>query len=85
MSTMINLTPEQHEALVQNGAEPARAIDCVTNVEYVLVRSEVYDRLRALLAEDLPDAAPLMNEVMADDDANDPYLESYQELVKQTP
>jgi hypothetical protein len=36
---MIELTPEQHEALTQNGSQPIRAIDRVTGVEYVLVRS----------------------------------------------
>jgi hypothetical protein len=75
---MIELTQEQHEALNRNGTEPIRVIDRATNLEYVLVRAELYDRLKALLADDLPDNAALMNEVMAEDDANDPYLESYQ-------
>lgn len=75
---MIELTLEQHETLEKNGAEPPRAIDRASKIEYVLVRAEVYKRLEALLQDDLPDAATLINEVMADDDANDPYLESYQ-------
>ena len=75
---MIQLTKEQHEALAQNGSHPARVIDCVTTIEYVLVPAAVYDRWKALLADGLPDTAHLINEVMADDDANDPYLESYQ-------
>ena len=40
--------------------------------------------LRGLL-DDLPDTGVLMNEVMAEDDVNDPYLESYQQLVKDAP
>lgn len=28
--------------------------------------------------DEMPDVAALVNDVMADDDANDPYLESYQ-------
>ena len=79
---MIELTHEQHEALAQNGLEPARVIDREANVEYVLVRAAVYERLKALLADDQPDAASLMNEVMAEDDANDPYLESYQHYAQ---
>jgi hypothetical protein len=103
-TAMIELTPEQHEALTQNGSQPIRAIDRVTSVEYVLVHADLYERLakkwglapavpcitketsllgRCLspffhMSLDPPDAAPLMNEVMAEDDAKDPYLESYQ-------
>ena len=82
---MIELTQDQHEALTQNGTEPTRLIDRATNVEYVLVRADVYDRLKALLADDMPDTAALMNEVMAEDDAKDPYLDSYQHYTQETP
>jgi len=75
---MIELTPQQHDALNQNGSEPMRAIDPSTKAEYVLVPVEVYDRLKGLLTDDTLDAAALMNEAMADDDANDPYLADYQ-------
>ena len=80
---MIELTAQQHEAITQNGVEPVRAIDRVTNAEYVLIRSEVYERLKLLLSDDMPDTAALINEVMADDDANDPYLDGYQRIARQ--
>lgn len=48
---MIELTQEQHEAL-QHGTEPVPAIDRVTSTEYVLIRKDVYERLRILLDED---------------------------------
>ena len=82
---MIELTPEQHNILEKNGTEPVRLLDRATNIEYVLVRAEVYERLKQLLADDLPDTAALMNEVMAEDDAKDPYLESYQEYAQEAP
>ena len=82
---MIELTPEQHEALTQNGSQSIRAIDRVTKVEYVLVRADLYERLKALLSDDLPDAAPVMNEVMAEDDAKNRYLESYQHYAREVP
>ena len=66
-------------------ADSIRAIDCVTKVEYVLVRADLYERLKALLSDDLPDVAPVMNEVMAEDDAKDPYLESYQHYAREAP
>jgi hypothetical protein len=78
---MIELTQEQRQEL--KNPEP-RARDPQTNETYVLVRSEVYARMKALL-DDLPDAGALMNEVMAEDDANDPYLESYQHYTKEGP
>ena len=82
---MIELTPEQHQVLTQNGKEPLRVLDRATNIEYVLVRADVYERLKATLSDDLPDSAALMNEVMAEDDAKDPYLESYQHYAQETP
>jgi hypothetical protein len=79
---MIELTAQQHEAIAQNGTEPVRAVDRVTGAEYVLVRSEVYERLKLFLSDDMPETAALVNEVMAEDDAHDPYLELYQRLVR---
>ena len=67
---------QQRQDLV--GPEPL-AIDPETRQTYVLLRKEAYDRLKAALALDEynPDeGTELMNEVMAEDDANDPLLES---------
>ena len=80
---MIELTEQQRHEL--SAPEPT-AIDPQTREIYVLLRRETYDRLKALLALDdyNPDeGAAFINEVMADDDANDPYLESYQHYGKQ--
>jgi hypothetical protein len=82
---MIELTPEQREAVTKNGTEFVRLLDPATKVEYVLIRAEVYDRLKALLDVDMPDAAPLINELMAEDDAKDPYLDSYQHYTQDAP
>jgi PHD/YefM family antitoxin component YafN of YafNO toxin-antitoxin module len=82
---MIELNREQHEALKQNGKDPLRVIDRASNVEYVLVRADVYERLKTLLTDDLPETAVLINEVMAEDDKNDPYLDSYQHYAREAP
>ena len=79
---MIELTDQQRRELSQ--PEPL-AIDPHTKETYVLVRKEVYERLKALLAADEYDpdeGAAYINEVMADDDAKDPLLESYQHYGK---
>lgn len=79
---MIELTEEQRNQL--NDPEPI-AIDPVTQTTYVLVRREVYEQSKTLLKMDDYDpgkAAGYMNEVMAEDDAKDPYLQSYQHYGK---
>ena len=80
---MIELTEQQQQEL--NTPEPM-AIDPRTRETYVLVRREAYERLKALLAMDDYDpeeGAGEINEIMAEDDADDPYLESYQKYGKQ--
>lgn len=80
---MIELTEQQRQEL--SALEPA-AIDPRTGEIYVLVRRETYERFKALLALDDYDpdeGAAYINEVMADDDTKDPYLESYQHYGKQ--
>lgn len=52
--------------------------DPVTNRTYVLVRMEVYQRMQELEEDEMPNVGALINEVMAEDDANDPYLDGYQ-------
>ncbi len=80
---MIELTDQQRQEL--SALEPV-AIDPQTRQTYVLVPCESYARLKALLALDDYDpdeGAGAINEVMAEDDAKDPYLESYQHYGKQ--
>ena len=77
--SMIRFTPQQHDELPKEPASITRAVDPCSNLEYVLMRSDLYERLLASLAVD---SAALMNEVMAEDDAHDPYLESYQRAAK---
>jgi hypothetical protein len=50
---MIELSPEQRQVLT--GPGPARILDPETNQTYVLIRTDVYERLRPLLEE--PSAA----------------------------
>jgi hypothetical protein len=81
-TAMIVLTEEQRKELAT--PEPL-ARDPQTNELYVLVKIDQYRRIKALLHDELPDAGVLMNEVMASDDANDPYLDSYQQYARETP
>jgi len=81
---MIELTNEQRQEL--SVPEPI-AIDPETRETYVLVRQEAYERMKSFLAMDDYDpdeGAAYINEIMAEDDAGDPLLESYQHYGKKT-
>jgi hypothetical protein len=80
---MIELTQEQHLALEQNGAEPVRAIDPATRVEYILVRAEIYERLKTVFADDgdwIRDAYPAAMEAFARDGWDDSRMDVYDAL-----
>ena len=75
---MIELTEQQRQELYV--PEPI-AIDPRTKQTFVLVPQAVYDRLKAVLdlgEYDPDEGAASINEIMAEDDARDPLLESYQ-------
>ena len=80
---MIELTTEQHQSLLANGVRPTRAHDPVTNEEYVLVRAEVYERIKMLVADDqewTQDAHAAAMEVFARDGWDDPRVDVYDAL-----
>ena len=80
---MIELTLEQRLEL---GRPEPTAFDPQTQQTYVLVREDVYRRLKSVLAGhdfDPDEASSQINEVMAADDAGDPLLESYQHYGRQ--
>ncbi len=77
---MIELTEQQWQAL--SSENPPRVAAPHRRETFVLVRADLYERLQGLLKDDSDYdpycSLPLMNEVMAEDDANDPLLEGYQ-------
>jgi hypothetical protein len=77
---MIELTKTQHLALEQNGGPP-RVRDPETNTTYVLVREEVYERMKNLLYDDseldVRHAYPLMDEAAAKAGWDDPEMDVY--------
>lgn len=80
---MIELTHEQRQELSR--PEPV-AIDPETQRTYVLVRQELYERLRALLDDDtVYTTAEMLDRVLADDDAQDPYLAELQKKYGDIP
>jgi hypothetical protein len=79
---MIELTDEQRQELAK--PEPV-AIDPRTQEIYVLVRAEVYQRLRGLLYDDaefpIREAYPLMDETAAKAGWDDQAMDIYNDLA----
>jgi hypothetical protein len=77
---MLELTQEQRQKLT--GPEPLRVLDPATQQRYVLVREEVYERMRSLLDEGAlttREVGALIEQTMREYDADDPLLDSYQQ------
>jgi hypothetical protein len=80
---MIELTDQQRRELTC--PEPM-AIDPHTGDTYVLVRRDVYERLRGIFGDDtIYTTAEVLDRVLADDDASDPHLAELQKKYGNTP
>jgi hypothetical protein len=82
---MIELTPEQRQAVSRHTGSPPRAIDPDTQTGYVLIRQETYDRLKAIFAEDednesLRGLYPHVMQVFGREGWDDPEMDVYDEL-----
>lgn len=49
---MATISPEQRQEIEKAGQEPIRVEDPQTHARYVIVKEDVYDRMRALLEEE---------------------------------
>ena len=61
---MIELTPEQLQALDDQHGEPVRVIDPLRNAAYVLVRAEVFERMAGVLSPAIEEVSPLIQPAM---------------------
>lgn len=77
---MIELTEEQRQSVLHGN--PVRVAMPELGTECVVLRADVYERLRSVLEEDeepdMRSVALLIEHNMRDDDVDDPFLESYQ-------
>lgn len=77
---MTTITPEIRHAIEQAGEQPVQLNDPETNSVYVIVRVDVYERMRALRDDlDIRDAYPLMDQVAAREGWDDPSMDIYDE------
>jgi len=76
---MATLTPEQWQEIQKAGEEPVRIANPETQTEYVIVKADVYDHIRAL-DEDTRAAYPLAMKVFGQDGWDDPQMDEYNVL-----
>jgi hypothetical protein len=75
---MATIPSEIRQAIEQAGDAPVQLTDPETNAAYVIIRAEVYERMRALCDDlDLRELYPMMNEVAARDGWDDPAMDIY--------
>jgi hypothetical protein len=76
------LSEDLRQAIDEHGGAPLHVVDATTNVNYVILRADQYEKVRTVFEWerdfDPRDAYPFVDEAMREDDANDPSLESYQ-------
>jgi hypothetical protein len=76
--TRAQLDPSLRQAVAVG--TPVEVFDPSTNEVYYLVSAEQFQRMAIASADDFDPrhSYPIVDSVMADDDAHDPLLESYQ-------
>lgn len=74
---MIELTEQQRQELTA-GAVP-QFLDPLTGKTYVLVQTEVYERLKELLVEEPRVTGELVDRLLAEEDRDEPTLAYYQQ------
>jgi hypothetical protein len=72
---MSTLSPELKQAIDEAGDAPIRITDPDSQDSFVLIRAEIYERMLAADGElDPREFYPMIDRIMAEDDAADPYL-----------
>lgn len=75
---MTAIPTEIRQAIAQAGEAPVELTDPETNATYVIIRAELYERMRALCDEfDIRELYPMMNEVAAREGWDDPAMDVY--------
>jgi hypothetical protein len=81
---LIELTLEQRNAVARDEEAPPRVVDPVTQEKFVLVREEMYDRVRRLFGENdsqfVQAMTPHVMEIFGRDGWDDPAMDVYNEL-----
>ena len=79
---MIELTEQQRQELLATDAP--RLLDPGTGKTYVLVQTEVYERLKGLLEDELRVTGEMVDRLMEEEDRDDPTLAFYQQYGRKS-
>jgi hypothetical protein len=77
---MQTITPELRQAIEEAGNAPPRILDPETNIDYVLIRADVYENIRALVEPDAELDPKEMTHLIWDTmkgDWDDPEMDDY--------
>ena len=76
----MTITAEMKQAAERDGDIPLRLSDPETDEAYYLLKKEVFERFRTVFEDglDRSEVGILVERAMREDDAADPFLESYQ-------
>ena len=74
---MIELTEQQQREL--RGMDAPQVVDPGTGKTYVLVQTEVYERLKGLLEDEPRITGEMVDRLMEEEDRDDPTLAFYQQ------
>lgn len=64
---MIELTEDQRQAIAADEESPPTVLDPETKTTYVLIRKEVFERLKGVLDDDVRLMSPLLADLDAED------------------
>ena len=79
---MIELTEQQRQALL--AMDSPQILDPGTGKTYVLVPTEVYERLKGLLEDEPRVTGEMVDRLMEEEDRDDPTLAFYQQQYGRT-
>ncbi len=86
---MIELNDELRQAVSEHPGEPIRLVDASSKETFVLLREEVFNRIKGLLYDDsefnVAEAYPLMDAVLGKAGWNDPSMDIYGDLAPKEP
>ncbi len=76
---MATMTPELRRAIAEGGGQPTRLDDPETNISYVLIRADEFEKLQALLTEEghVRDHYPSIDRIFGNEWWNDPAMDLY--------
>jgi hypothetical protein len=81
------LSDELRQVIDTARGRPVHLTDSETNAQYVLLRADDYEKVKAVFERDDSDSDPresypFIEQVMREDDANDPSLAGYQSFYR---